>query len=127
MGRVTKNSMPEPIRIKKPKVNWSNYLLKQIINFGGLPEIPIEEHRFHPVRRWRFDLAFLKSKLAIEIEGGIWISGRHNRGSGFISDMDKYNEAVLESWYILRFTPQDVKIGKALKTINRFFKGDSIE
>tara|TARA_Y100000592_G_scaffold39662_1_gene62971 strand:+ start:543 stop:896 length:354 start_codon:yes stop_codon:yes gene_type:complete len=117
--------MPEPIRIKKPKVDWSDYLLQQIIFFGGL-EIPVREHRFHPVRRWRFDLAFLKSRLAIEIEGGVWISGRHNRGKGFISDMDKYNEAVLESWYILRFTPQDVKIGKALQTINRFFKGDGI-
>tara|TARA_Y100001938_G_scaffold150636_1_gene242562 strand:- start:2846 stop:3205 length:360 start_codon:yes stop_codon:yes gene_type:complete len=119
--------VPTTIHIKKPKVDWSDYLLEQIVNFGGLPEIPIREYKFHPTRRWRFDLAFIDHKLAIEIEGGVWIRGRHTRGSGFISDMDKYNNAVLLSWYMLRFTPNDVKVGKALQTINSFFKGECVE
>ncbi len=127
MGRDTKDTMPTTVRIKKPKIDWAEYLLEQITDFGGLPEIPVREHKFHPIRRWRFDLAFLDHKLAIEIEGGVWIRGRHTRGSGFISDMDKYNEAMLLSWYMFRFTPNDVKIGKALNMINRFFKGDGIE
>ena len=127
MGGAPKDSVPTTIHVKKPKVDWSDYLLEQIINFGGLPEIPIREYKFHPSRRWRFDLAFIDHKLAIEIEGGVWIRGRHTRGSGFISDMDKYNNAVLLSWYMLRFTPNDVKVGKALKTINSFFKGECVE
>ena len=114
MARPTKTDLPTTVRIKKPKVDWSDYLLSQIIDFGGFPEIPVREHKFHSVRRWRFDLAFLENKLAIEIEGGVWIRGRHTRGSGFISDIDKYNNAVLLSWKVLRFTPNDVKTGKAL-------------
>jgi len=31
-----------------------------------------EEFRFHHVRKWRFDFAHTDSKVAIEIEGGIW-------------------------------------------------------
>ena len=124
MGRTTKDPMPTTVRIKKPKVDWSDYLLSQIIDFGGFPETPVREHKFHPVRRWRFDLAFLENKLAIEIEGGVWIRGRHTRGSGFISDIDKYNNAVLLSWKVLRFTPNDVKVGKALQVINSFFHKD---
>ena len=127
MGGASKDSVPTTIHIKKPKVDWSDYLLEQIVNFGGLPEIPIREYKFHPTRRWRFDLAFIDHKLAIEIEGGVWIRGRHTRGSGFISDMDKYNNAVLLSWYMLRFTPNDVKVGKALQTTNSFFKGECVE
>ena len=88
MARITKDSMPTTVRVKKTKVNWSDYLLHQILDFGGLPETPIREHKFHPVRRWRFDLAFLENKLAIEIEGGVWIRGRHTRGNGFTRDRD---------------------------------------
>lgn len=59
-------------------------------------------------RRWRFDFAIPKHKLAIEIEGGIWITGRHNRGIGYIKDMEKYNHAALLGWRVLRFTPQQI-------------------
>jgi hypothetical protein len=38
----------------------------------------------------------------MEIEGGIWLQGRHNRATGFIADMEKYNEATLSGWRIFR-------------------------
>lgn len=59
-------------------------------------------------RKWRFDFAIIEHKIAIEIEGGVWIAGRHNRGSGFIKDMEKYNTAAMLGWRILRFTPQQI-------------------
>lgn len=77
----------------------------------GLPE-PVEEHRFHPVRRWRFDYAFLDEKVAVEIEGGIWSGGRHTRGKGFIGDLDKYNMAQKMGWKVYRFTPQQLRSGE---------------
>jgi hypothetical protein len=40
------------------------------------------EHRFHPVRRWRFDAAFPARKVAVELDGGIFAAGRHTRGAG---------------------------------------------
>lgn len=72
-----------------------------------LPEIPVAEHRFHPSRMWRFDLAFPRHKIAIEIQGGAFIGGRHNRGGGFIKDMEKMNAAAILGWRIIYRTPAD--------------------
>lgn len=66
---------------------------------------PVTELRFAPPRRWRFDLAWVDQKLAVEIEGGAWVNGRHSRGRGFESDAEKYNAATLAGWRLLRFTP----------------------
>lgn len=83
-------------------------------------ETPTEEYRFHPVRGWRFDYAFLDRKIGVEIEGGVWSGGRHTRGSGFLGDMEKYNEAGKMGWRIFRFTPTQLKKGEAqafIKTV----------
>ena len=120
MGRAPKNSMPTTIRIKKPKIDYPKLLLDQIL-ITDLP-VPVREHKFHPTRRWRFDLAFLESKLAVEVEGGIWTYGRHNRAISFIKDMEKYNEACLLGWNLLRFTTDMVKKGESIKIISKFFK-----
>lgn len=64
----------------------------------------LAEHRFHPTRRWRFDRAHLPTKTAIELEGGIWIQGRHTRGQGFENDTEKYNTAQLLGWTVFRLT-----------------------
>lgn len=68
----------------------------------------VREFRFHPTRRWRFDYAIPKHKIAIEFEGGIWIKGRHNRGKGFCDDCIKYNEAVKLGWRVLRYTTESI-------------------
>lgn len=83
---------------------------------------PVREHRFHPTRRWRFDFAFPDQMLAVEIEGGVYINGRHNRGSGFIADMEKYNEAALLGWKVLRFDGGSVRKGLAIDTVARALK-----
>lgn len=70
----------------------------------------VPEHRFHPVRRWRFDWADVEKKIAIEIEG-VSYSGpgtRHQRGIGIENDAEKYNTAVIDGWAVLRLTPRMV-------------------
>ena len=62
----------------------------------------VKEYRFHPVRKWRFDVAFPAVKVAWEIEGGVWTYGRHNNATGFLKDCEKYNTAVSMGWRILR-------------------------
>jgi len=71
---------------------------------AGLPK-PKQEYRFHPKRRWRFDLAWPEQKVAVEIEGGGWVRGRHHRPAGYRQDCEKYNAAVLMGWRVLRYTP----------------------
>ena len=78
---------------------------------------PEYEYRFHPPRRWRFDFAFPDKKVAIECEGGIFTNGRHTRGKGFAQDCEKYNQASLDGWVLLRFTGRMITDGTALQTI----------
>lgn len=70
-----------------------------------LPE-PTREHRFHAVRKFRFDFAWIPQKVAVELEGGTFSGGRHVRGIGFETDCIKYNLAAAEGWVVFRFTTQ---------------------
>jgi len=80
-------------------------MIETICKLNRLP-MPVAEYRFHPTRKWRIDWAWPKYKLAVEIEGGIWVKGRHNRGKGFLGDIEKYNELTRMGWKLFRFTPQ---------------------
>jgi very-short-patch-repair endonuclease len=82
----------------------------------GLP-LPETEVRFHPVRRWRLDLAWPDRKLYAEVDGGTWVGGRHNRGAGYERDAEKLNAAALAGWRGFRFTVGMVKSGKAIETL----------
>lgn len=95
-------------------------LLQMHLKALGLP-IPEKEWRFLTNRWWRFDYAWPLTRLAIEIEGGAWIRGRHTRGKGFLADIEKYNCASILGWSILRFTPQQIENGDAVLTVKRWF------
>ncbi len=96
---------------------FENQLLEQIKSAGlGEPE---REYTFHTQRRWRFDFAYVNKKIAVEVEGGTWAKGRHNRGGGFEADCEKYNEAALDGWRVIRVTPKMVIDMRALGFIRR--------
>lgn len=75
---------------------------------NGLPA-PTPEYQFHPVRKWRLDFAWPEHKLAVEIEGGIWDTGGHNRAIGFLQDIEKYNALTEAGWRLLRFAQPHVE------------------
>ena len=68
------------------------------------PVIPlwVTEHRFHPTRKWRFDFAWPDSMVAVEIEGGLRQSGRHQSYTGFLADAEKYEAALRLGWTVYR-------------------------
>lgn len=96
-------------------MSYLEELFLQQLRAARLPE-PIREHRFAPPRRWRFDVAWPYLLVACEVEGGTWVNGRHNRGSGFEADLEKYNAAVMAGWSVLRFSGAAIKSGDALRT-----------
>lgn len=85
-----------------------------------LPD-PEKEYRFHHDRKWRFDRAWPRSMVAVEVEGGKWTRGRHQRPQGFEDDIIKYNEAARLGWRVFRFTGDMIEDGRALETLEAVF------
>lgn len=125
--------MPKPTITTLPRTrpDYPWQLAVQCVQ-AGLPE-PVREYRFaaeatggtgHDVRRriklagvkdWRFDLAWPEQRIAVEVDGGGWIAGRHSRGAGMEDDCHKLSQAVAWGWRVLRVTPAQVKRGIAVR------------
>ena len=88
------------------------------IQIAGLP-LPVAELVFHTGRKWRFDFSWDEYDLAVEVEGGTWSGGRHVSPVGFRKDCEKYNQAVIDGWRVLRFTSDMIDDGTALATITK--------
>jgi len=88
---------------------------KLVKSCTGLEVTP--EYKFHAERKWRFDYVILSHKIAIEVEGGVWSNGRHTRGSGFVKDMEKYNEAARLGYRLIRVQPQELLTGYTISLI----------
>ena len=90
----------------------------------GLP-LPVREFKFHDNRQWRFDVAWPDRRLAIEIEGGAFTPGgsRHTRGAGFRRDLEKYVEATLAGWTVVRILPEHIEKGMAIGWVERLLTG----
>lgn len=93
--------MTTKIKIKRPRT-WADKV-GSMEDAAGFPVVG--EHRFHEERRWRFDFAIVEKKIAIEVEGGVFVRGAHNRPMRYIGDMEKYNEAQIMGWKVLRYEP----------------------
>ena len=84
-----------------------------------LTRTPLErEYRFHHARKWRLDFAHPATRIGIEIEGGTWVQGRHNRPQGFAADCEKYNSAAELGWRLFRLTPDMINVDN-VQTIAR--------
>lgn len=66
----------------------------------GLPE-PMPLYRF---MRWEFDWCWPEHMVAVEVDGGQWVSfgGRHARDG----DRVKHNTATAEGWRVFHYSPQ---------------------
>ena len=86
----------------------------------GYPD-PLPEYRFHPSRKWRFDYAWPEEMVALEIDGAIWVGGRHSGGAGFIKDCEKKNCAALMGWRVFTAPTDWLKDGKLFALLDSIF------
>lgn len=86
----------------------------------GLPA-PVPELVFCVGRKWRFDWAWDGiRRVALEIEGGVFMKEGGHRGMGrFLRDMEKYNEAAIMGWVVIRVTTDQVDSGVAFALVRR--------
>lgn len=89
---------------------------------------PTPEYRFHAERRWRFDYAWPKVKVALEVEGGVFgfadpktgqrrSGGAHSSITGIKRDMEKYSIAAVMGWCVIRILPTDLTSWKTLAMV----------
>jgi very-short-patch-repair endonuclease len=68
----------------------------------GGPEYETE-YRFHPTRKWRFDIAWPERKIALEIEGK-----GHAKFNRYSKDIEKYNAAAELDWRVFRISYAEI-------------------
>lgn len=85
--------------------------------FPRLPR-PQMQYKFHPKRQWKFDFAWddLGTMIAVEIDGGSFVNGGHNRPVQQAKDYEKSREAVKLGWRVLRYNTIDMKDAEAVAT-----------
>lgn len=81
--------------------------LKQALTAAAV--IWTAEHRFHPVRRWRFDIAIPDKLIGLEYEGLFSEKSRHTTAKGYTADAEKYNTAQSMGWRVFRYTAMNYK------------------
>jgi len=107
--------IPQGTRLKKtgaPISEPEEELAWQLTGAG----IPFRrEVRFHPRRKYAADFAVGERPevLLVEVEG----QGRHQRRVGFEADAEKYAEALMLGFVVLRVTPRHIQKSLALRWI----------
>lgn len=91
----------------------------------GLPA-PLVEFRFHQDRRWRFDFAWIGSRVALEVQGGIFTGGRHVRGAALVKEYEKLNAAAVNRWRVLFCLPRDLQRVEFMRTIAAALAGANL-
>jgi len=79
------------------------------------------QYKFHPDRKWMLD--FYRDGWGIEINGGGWNRGGHNRNPiAMWKDYEKYNACQEMGIKLLLYTGEQVKDGTAIYQLERIFK-----
>lgn len=98
-----------------------------LIDQGFRAELELEFAKFLG-RKWRFDLAVCRCPIgeshamdnphvALEIDGGLFVGGRHTRGQYIVRTHEKENTAALLGWVVLKCQPVDVESLRALNLV----------
>ena len=106
----------------------------------GLPAA-VAEHGFCAERKWRFDFAFPKERVAIEVQGGIFgtgrkcrtcgqrKAGRHTRGTALVDEYEKLRAAAMLGWRVLPCLPRQIytrELAEEILTALNFRQNDKI-
>ena len=98
---------------KNPVVSKAKAQIELI--FMALKCDVVREYKFHEKRRWKFDFCVPEIRLAIEYEGlPLQVEkSRHTTISGFCNDCEKYSEAAILGWCVIRVNALSVESGLA--------------
>lgn len=119
VNKSRNGSVPKP-----PSNNGRNMVFDALCRVHGIPA-PVSEYKFaYPERRWRFDHCWPDYDLALEVQGGIHIKGRHVQGAALEKEYEKLSEAAIRGWRVLFVTPEQIEDGSAFSLIRRAIEGE---
>lgn len=90
----------------------------------GLP-LPAQEFRFYAPRLWRADFCWPNERLILEVQGGIFVNGRHSRGAALLREWDKLNTAAGLGFRVIYTQPADLLSVATIVFIRAALKPDS--
>lgn len=106
--RDTKPKSEKKPAVKIPQSKPKPLLhIEQALTAAGISFVT--EYRFHPDRKFRFDIAIPEKMIAIEYEGLMSKKSRHTTVGGYTKDADKYNLAQSLGWKVYRYTALNFK------------------
>jgi very-short-patch-repair endonuclease len=107
----------------KGKKIWLKALKPILEEYGLKVEL---EHRFHSERKWRVDMAVFSGnlKVAVEIEGGTYTDSRHRSSTGFLKDIEKYNQLTMNGFLLLRYTHTDHTNSEILEDLSKILEAN---
>lgn len=94
------------VRPKGPSSHKNSKLEAKFLQawaLSPLDDCPLEQEYRFCERRWRFDIAYPLQRVAVELNGGSYRRGRHNRGKGVENDYEKLNAAQRLGWVVLQY------------------------
>ena len=96
------------------------YNPKIVLAFYAGEELPKPEieYRFDIDRGWRFDFAWPNQKVALEVQGGLFVNGAHVRGAAVVKEHEKLNWAAMHGWRVLYCQPSDVASVRVARMIH---------
>lgn len=104
LSKEQKQAKAEANKKAKALIQETFFLLLDQVDISR----PHPEYIFHRERLWRCDYCWIEQKIILEVEGGIFIQGRHSRGAGMKADFTKYNEAAIYGYRILKVIPSEL-------------------
>lgn len=115
--RLTLNDLPPKARSQaKAQGAGGPHDLADVVldqwRLEGKTDLPVRELKFHPSRKWRFDLAWPDAMVAVELHGGTrgeGSRGAHVRAEGIRNDAEKARAAALLGWTLLAYTDLDLR------------------
>lgn len=101
--------------------------LELMLRANRIPEAVRQCDWWHPVRKWRLDFFWPDAGLAAEVDGGLYVNGRHNRGAAMEEQYIRDQEAAMLGIRVIRFSPKQVKSGRAVEVIRALLKAPTQE
>lgn len=119
MNKIIQEQKFQKPKIPKQKNSSENEFLKMELlkylkkNYEVVKEEVVFNKIMDTNRRFRADYFIPKEKIIVELNGGQFIQGRHNRGGkGYEDDLRKGNMAQINGFKYYQFTYQMLKRGE---------------